>query len=170
VVRTKGSEAGPFTPAQTGDWEALFALRVTSEDDNVSVELRNIDLTAGAATVVALACDPSNVLDDTGSQLTDADFATPESHSASNSAVEVSTAVDQFPAVDGTVGATASNPGGYQIAYDQTRESGVGSSAGTRSGDIRAKHGILDGDICVVVAKPQDISDIYAHWVVGQDW
>jgi hypothetical protein len=170
VVRAKGAEAGAFTPNQTGDWEALFALRVAPRDHNVSVELRNIDLTAGAATAVAIACDPANVRDDTGAQLTDADFATPESQSPANSAVEMSTAVDQFPAVDGTVTDVATNPGGYQIAYDQTRESGVGASAGTRSGEIRAKHGILDGDICVIVAKPQDISDIYTHYVVGQDW
>jgi len=170
VVRAKGSEAGPFSPGQTGEWEALLALRRRPADHNVSVELRNIDLTAGAATVVAIACDPSNVRDDTGAALTDADFAAPESHSGANSAVEVSTDVEQFPAADGSVTNVAGDPGGYQIAYDQTRESGVGSSAGIRSGEIRAKHGILDGDICVVAAKPQDISDIYAHWVVGQDW
>ena len=170
VVRAKGAEAGPFTPAQTGDWEALFALRRRPADHNVSVELRNIDLTAGAATAVAIACDPVNVRDDTGSQLTDADFVAPESHSAANSAVEVSTDVDQFPAADGTVTDVAADPGGYQIGYDQTRESGVGASAGTRSGEIRAKHGILDGDTCVVAAMPHDITDIYAHYVVGQDW
>ena len=170
VVRAKGAEAGPYSPGQTGDWAALFALRAVPNDHNVSVELRNIDLTAGAATAVAIACDPSNVRDDTGSQLTDADFAAPESHSGANSAVEVSTAVDQFPAADGTVTDLATDPGGYQIGYDQTRESGVGASAGTRSGEIRAKHGILDGDICVVVAKPHDVTDIYAHYVVGQDW
>ena len=173
IVRAKGAETGPFTPAQTGDWEALFALRVAPIDHNVSVELRNIDLTAGAATAVATACDPSNVLDETGEVLTDADFSTPVSQSASNSAVEVSTEVDQFPDAGGTVGTTTANPGGYQIGYDQTRDqtrdSGVGG-AGIRSGEMRAKHGILDGDICVVVAKPQDISDIYAHYVVGQDW
>jgi len=170
VVRTKGSEAGPFAPDQTGAWEALFALRRRPADHNVSVELRNIDLTAGAATVVAIACDPTNVRDGTGAQLTDADFATPESHSAANSAVEVSTAVEQFPDAGGSVTDTAGDPGGYQIAYDQTRESGLGSSAGVRSGEIRAKHGILDGDTCVVVAKPQESKDIYAHWAVGQDW
>jgi hypothetical protein len=169
VVRTKGSEAGPFSPSQTGDWEALFAVRVAPGDENVSVELRNIDLTAGAATVVALAFDPRKVRDGTGSQLTDADFETPESQSAANSVVEVSTAVDQFPAADGTITDIATNPGGYQIGYDQTRES-VGSSGGTRSGQIRAKHGILDGDICVFVAKPSDLSDIYAHWVARQAW
>ena len=170
VVRAKGSEAGPFSPGQTGDWEALLALRRRPADHNVSVELRNIDLTAGAATVVAIACDPSKVLNSNGNQLTDSDFSTPESHSAANSAVEVTTDVEQFPDASGSVTDVASNPGGYQIAYDQTRESGVGSAAGIRSGEIRAKHGILDGDICVVAAKPQDLTDIYAHWVVGQDW
>ena len=153
-----------------GDAKREQRLPVAPRDHNVSVELRNIDLTAGAATAVAIACDPTNVRDDTGAALTDADFATPESQSPANSAVEMSTAVDQFPAVDGSVTDVATNPGGYQIAYDQTRESGVGASAGTRSGEIRAKHGILDGDICVIVAKPQDISDIYTHYVVGQDW
>ena len=170
VVRAKGAEAGPFTPDQTGDWEALFALRVAPGDHNVSVEVRNIDLTAGAATAVAIACGPFNVRDDTGAQLTDADFDPPGPQSAANSAVEVSTDVDQFPDADGTVTDIAADPGGYQISYDQSRDSGVGASAGTRSGEIRAKHGILDGDICVVVAKPQDISDIYTHYVVGQDW
>ena len=170
VVRAKGAEAGPFTPDQTGDWEALFALRRRPGDHNVSVELRNIDLTAGAATAVAIACDPANVRNSSGAALTDADFAPPESHSGANSAVEVSTKVDQFPDAGGKVVATAGDPGGYQIGYDQTRESGVGASAGTRSGEIRAKHGILDGDICVVAAMPHDITDIYAHYVVGQDW
>jgi hypothetical protein len=170
VVRTKGAEAGAFTPGQTDGWEALFALRAAPGDENVSVELRNIDLTAGAATAIAIACDPSNVRDDTGAQLTDGDYATPEPHSAANSAVEVSTDVDQFPDANGKVAATAGDPGGYQIGYDQTRDSGVGSSAATRSGRIRAKHGILDGDTCVVVAKPQDLTDIFVHYVVGQDW
>jgi hypothetical protein len=170
VVRTKGSEAGPFSPSQTGGWEALFAVRVAPDDENVSVELQNIDLTAGAASVVALAFDPQKVRDDTGSQLTDADFETPDSQSAANSAVEVSTSVDQFPDANGTVTDVATNPGGYQIGYGQTRGSGVGSSADTRSGDIRAKHGILDGDICVFVANPSDLSDIYAHWVARQAW
>jgi hypothetical protein len=167
VVRTKASESGPFTPAQTGEWEALFAVRIAPADHNVSVELRNIDLTAGAATVVALACDPANVRDDTGSQLTDADFVTPEAQSAANSAVEVSTDVDQFPAADGSVTNVATNPGGYQINYSQTRES---ARSGTRSGDVQAKHRILDGDTCVFVVSPTDLSDIYAHWVVDQYW
>jgi len=170
VVRAKGAEAGPFSPLQTGDWEALFALRARPGDENVSVELRNIDLTAGAATAVAIACDPENVRDDTGAVLTDADFAAPASHSAANSAVEVSTDVEQFPDATGSVTDIATNPGGYQVGYDQTREAGPGTSAGTRSGTIRAKHGILDGDVCVVVAMPTELTDIYTHYVVGQDW
>ena len=170
VVRAKGSEAGPFSPTQTDDWVALFALRRRPADHNVSVELRNIDLTAGAATAVAIACDSSKVLDSNGNQLTDSDFSTPESHSAANSVVEVATAVGQFPDASGSVTDLAGDPGGYQISYDQTRDSGVGASAGTRSGEIRAKHAILDGDICVIVAKPQELTDIYVHYVVGQDW
>jgi hypothetical protein len=169
VVRGKGAEAGAFAPTQTGSWEALFALRAAPEDENVSVQLRDISPTAGSATTVAMACDPVNVLDGAGSQLTDADFAPPESQSPSNSAVEISTEVDQFPAVNGTVGATTDNPGGYQIGFGSTRDRGRGTSA-SRSGTTRSKHGILDGDICVVIAKPNDLTDIYAYYAADQDW
>lgn len=167
VIKDKGAEAYPLTISASGTWTPLFAIRVNPDRTLVNTDLQNITVTAGSGKALAVACDPSNVRDADGNQLTDADFATPPEMSDRNSPVEVSPAagihtgneVAQFPDTNGDLVTSTDNPGGYQLQFDTTRQTGSGNNASTRSGDLEQKHGILGGDYAVVLAYADTTDD-----------
>lgn len=165
VFSEKWAQEAGLTPSQSGSWEPLFVIRRSPEHPNASVQLPLVEATSGPdAKIIAIACDPSKVLDGTGSTIPDSDFSTPEEHSKQVSVFETATTVDQFPGQDGTTGATQSNPGGYQLSGSSTyRKSEKGSS-------LRTKKGLLRGDWAVVIAKPEGTgSDFKIDWIGEQD-
>jgi hypothetical protein len=178
-VKAKGAETPTLSVSQTTDWEPLgIAMRVDPNRPNVSVQFREIEITAGSGKVMVIACDSSNVLDSGGNELTDSDFTTtdrpdgrPEEHSHPNSALQVTGTgvVAEIPGADGTTGTTQANAGGYQLAFDTTRSVGQGSKSTTRSGDLEEKHGILDGDLAVPVAKPATTDSVRLYYTTEFD-
>lgn len=175
-VKAKGAETAPYTPSQTGSWEPVFAMRVDPNRPNVTTEIRGMDLTAGEGKLMAIACDPSNVLKADGSggttTLADSDFSRPEEHSDQNSVLQVTdiSTVTQFPDNTGATQTTTANPGGYQLAFDTSRTSGEGNTQRQASANLQEKHGILDGDYAVAIVKPETTgTDMHVAYTVEMD-
>jgi hypothetical protein len=177
VIKDKGAEAYPLIVPQSGAWVPLFAIRVKDGRDLVNTDLQNLTVTAGSGKALTVACAPSNVLDTDGNELTDDDFATPPEMSERNSAIEVSpeagnhtgSEVAQFPDADGNPVTATQNPGGYQLQFDTSRQTGSGNNSSTRSGDLEQKHGILGGDYAVVLAYAQNTDDYGIAYNIEMD-
>jgi hypothetical protein len=169
-IKTKGAETPPLSVSQTTDWEPLgVAFRVAPDRQLVNTQIQSMELTQGEGEVMIIACDPSNVLDGNGDPLTDGDFTTtdrpsgrPVQHAGQNSVLQMTPpeTVAQFPDHTGTPQTTATNPGGYQLAWDSVRTGGQGSKTTTRTADLEEKHGIFDGDYAVPIARPDTTDDM----------
>lgn len=166
-LKAPGAETPALTVSQTTAWEPLgIAFRVDPDRPNVAAQFRSIGITQGTGQVMIIACDPSNVLNGSDATLSDSDFTTtdrpegrPFQHSGQNSVLQRSDTgvVAKFPDKTGSPVTTATNPGGYQLAYQSSRQSGSRNSP-QRSAGTNEKHGILDGDLAVPIAKPNDSS------------
>jgi len=149
-------------------WEPIYAFRVDPDREIVNVQVVNLDITAVSDTgadvkTMVMAFDQSK---------TDASgFATPPEHSATNSVIEEAGSVSTFPDSTGTVGTTADNPGGYQLAFSSVYSSGTGVNAVTRTGSRTRKRPIFNGDIGVVLAYSDTAAvDVSGEIVTEQDW
>ena len=177
VYKGKGAEKVGLAVTQTGSWEPLFALRADPGRPNVSLQLKDLEITAGEGKALAILCDPSNVLKPDGSggttTLVDSDFDPPEEHSRANSVVEVTdgSTVTQIPDNTGSPGTTVADPGGYQGMFATSRTSGTGSKTRSETAGPDDKHGVLDGDYLVFIAKPSASDTGYAiSYPTEQDW
>ena len=173
ILRGKGFEKVGYEPTQSGSWEAMYAIRADPNRPNVAMELRGLEITQGSAKVLVVACDPSNVLAADGNPLSDDDFYTPEEQSKANSVLEVTDlgVVEEWPNESGVLGSVHDNPGGYQTMFSTSRTTSLqGNQSATRTGSSREKHGIWDGDLGVVVAKPQSTDTISTLLPGEQDW
>lgn len=160
-VKAKGAETDAIDVTQTDDYEPLFALRRDPNRPNVNVDLRQIEITQGAGQALAISCNSSEVLDSNGNELADSGFSRPAEHSIQNSVVEVTNGsyVNQFPNSTGSTVTTASDPGGYQLAFDSTRQAQGGQVE--RTANLVEKHGIHNQDIAVFLALPDDAATDY---------
>lgn len=175
VLRSKAAVLREIPHSGSGDYEALFAMRVDPNRKNVVVNITNIEITelsqSADAEILAIACDPDNVKDSDGNALVDSDFNVPDEHSAKNSVLEVTEAVDQFPDSTGTVVTSTADPGGYQVgfAYTATGGTGVNAQASKQSNVIR-KRQIKENDYIVVLGRTGTTVDFSTLFVTEQDW
>jgi len=163
--KTQSFEA---TIANADTWEPIYAFRVDPDREIVNVQVVNLDIvdvsdTGADVKAMVMSFDQSK---------TDASgYGTPAEHSAKNSVIEEASSVSTFPDSTGTEVSTASNPGGYQLAYSSVYSSGAGANTVTRTGSRTRKRPLFNGDIGVVLAYSDTASvDVTAEVVTEQDW
>lgn len=154
-----------LSPSQSTDYEPLFVIRKDPNDPATKASLARVEATAGpGGEILAMAMDPSLVLNGSGNPIPDGDYTSPVQHGVSQfSAIEIATTVAQIPDATGTPATTVSEPGGYQI---------VGSSDARKSEEgsaLRQEKEIVDGDVAVVLAKPDGTnSDFEIEYIVRE--
>lgn len=113
--------------------------------------------------LIGVAVDPSK---------TDASgFDTPAEHNETNSVIEQTTTITEFPDSTGSVVTSASDPGGYQIGYGSRYTSGQGSGSKERSSSRTQKRQLSDRDIIVILARADDtLTSLTVEYRTGQDW
>ena len=172
-TRTKTAEF-ETTISTTGSWVPVHAFRVDPDRQIVNVQLSNTDVVefsgSGDVRVMPVACSVDNLADGGGNTLADSDFGTPPEHSATNSVIESTDAVAEFPDATGTVGTSASNPGGYQLGFGSWHSTGTGSKRTTQSGSATRKRGLPRDDVCVFLANADTTGDVTVEYITEQDW
>lgn len=173
LTRTKTAPE-TATISTTGTYVPLFALRNVDNHKVTNVQLTDVAIRefSGNAdiTVIAVACDPSKVLDGAGNQLTDADYSAPPELSEYNNVIQRSTAVEQFPDSTGTVGTSATNPGGFQTGHDSLYTGGGNTVTESTGITAQAKRSIYPRDIIVFLAKAGGTGDVTVEYRTSQDW
>lgn len=157
----KGFEEVGLSVASTGTYEPLFAVRKKPGFPNINIGVNEIALTDGPnGKLNVVACDPSNVLDGTGSELTDSDFSTPNDVSPNLIPIEVTdgATVNEFPDSSGTTVTSANDPGGYQLVMDISRATGTGSNTLERNASFAEDKSIADGEYAVVLGNFESTS------------
>jgi len=175
VPQTRSKTAAFTTSvATTGTWVPVYAIRVAPDRTIVNTQLMVTDVVefsgSGDIRVMPRAFAPEHLADGGGNALTDADFSTPAEHSATNSVIEETAAVDQFADATGTVGPSAADPGGYQLGFAGWWSSGSGLRTQIEGGMSTPKRGIRRDDICVFLANAEDTGDVTVEYVTEQDW
>lgn len=158
----------------TGSWVPLFALRIDPGRDITNVQIRDVAIpefdTSADIEVTVQSCDPSKVQDSNGNTLTDSDYSPPETHSSQGSVVEVSTAVAQFPDSTGTVGTSASDPGGFQVGRASLFTGGGNTVQDNSRLTGGVKRPLYGRDTAVVLANAGGTGDVTVEYRVEQDW
>lgn len=173
LTRTKTApQTATINTADT--YVPLFALRNDDHHKITNVQLTDVAIREfdGNAdiTVIAIACDPSNVLDANGNELTDADYSAPPELSEYNNVIQASTAVERFPDSTGTPVTSADDPGGYQTGHDSLYTGGGNTITESVGVTGQAKRGIYPRDVHVFVAKAGGTGDITVEYRLEQDW
>lgn len=132
-----------------GEYEPIAAVRVNPADFLVTTDVLNIAPvnTQGATDFVTIAVDESKT-DATG-------FETPPEANTLASSVQATTNISTLPDATGAVVASATNPGGYQLAYGNTEVSGGGQGQVNASLTRERRQRLHDTDIGIVCAKTQ---------------
>lgn len=173
LIRTKTVEF-TYSVDTTDTWVPAEAFRADPDRGAVDIQIRDTDVVefsgSGDVRVMPVGFDLSNLADSGGAALQDGDFSTPEEVSATNSVIETTTAVDQFPDSSGAVGTSTADPGGYQLGYASSHASGTGSKTSIQSGSSTPKRSVLRDDICVFLAKADTTGDVTLEYVVEEDW
>lgn len=159
----------------TGAWVPIYAIRVDPERGIVNTQLRNTDIAKYSASadiqVMAREFAPENLRDDSGNQLTDADWASPSEQSETNSVVQATTAVGQFPDSSGSLVTSTTDPGGFQLGFASLYASGSGSKTTVRGGSGQTrKRQVSDRDVCVFLANAGATGDVTCEYITEQDF
>lgn len=167
IIRDKaGALTGQYDNLTQGNFEAIAALRVDPSKKNINIQMTSFNVVeTGVATdvqLLAISAEPIRT-DATG-------FDTPIEHSSNDSALQVTTNVNEFPDSSGVQTTDASTPGGYQLGYASQYASGQGSNERiSETGRVR-KRNIYNGDHVVVLAKAEDATDITFEYSTEQQW
>jgi hypothetical protein len=167
ILRDKaGALTNNYEGLTAGNWEAIAAVRVNPENDNVNVQLSGLNImetsTNTDVQLLVISVNPSN---------TDASsFETPVEHSDQNSALQVTTNVSTFPDVDGNEVTNSTNMGGYQLGYASTYTQDTGTNERRASSGRVRKRNIYNGDVAVVLAKAGDPTEITFENNTEQEW
>ena len=166
-----GSYDGP-----TGEFEPLIALRTDPNRNIINTQLAVLEPLefSGSDDIVLIAqvFDKRNVLDSGGNQLTGSDWQTPPELNATNSIVEESFNVAQFPDANGNIVTSAINPGGYQVGYGSLTNTGSGGAGSARvsSRGRTQKRQLPSDDIVVILARSPSTGDVTCDVQFEQDW
>lgn len=168
ITREKTAEikTSDTTIDATGTWVPIAAIRRDTNRKIISTEITDITIAeftgSGDVRLMAIAVDASE---------TDASgFSTPPEHNSTNSVVEQTQSVTTFPDNSGTVGGSASNPGGYQLGYAALYTSGQGSKTENERLASAKKRSVADDDVIVLIANATAQGDITLNYTVEQDW
>lgn len=150
----------------TGTWVPLAALRIDPDRHIVNTQLTVLQpmeySEAADVQLMALAVDPSN---------TDASgWTTPPEHSAENSVVEYTESVSTLPDSTGTVGPSATAPGGYQVGYGSLYTSGTGSKMAQSTANRTPKRELSGRDVVLLVGTSDTTGDVTLEYQTEQDW
>jgi hypothetical protein len=153
----------------TGVWEPIRAFRLRPETDIVNVQLASLKALNYSADddirLLGQVFSRDNVTFGTDS------WSTPAVWNAQNNALQTRTDVTGVPNQSGTINATVSDPGGYQIGRSTvipvTGDYTEGKAAG---GNQTQKQGIPTGDYLVILAKSGTLGDVDYEVVFEQDW
>lgn len=158
----------------TGTWVPLLAFRADPDRDIVNTQLIDIALNEfGGNADVQVAVqgfDPSKVLDSTGDELVDADYATPEIFLAENTVIETTTNVEQIPDETGSTGTSQTNPGGIQLGADTLSTAGGNATATNAGTPGVAKRPLYGRDVGVVLAFSSATGDVTFTLRYEEDW
>jgi hypothetical protein len=163
-----------FSIGTTGAYVPVVAFRKQPARELIRVEFTdtNVPKFTGSGDIFALllACDKRNVLDANGNELQDSDFTNPNELNPLNSAVEVSTNVDQFPDNNGTPVTSTTNPGGYQLGLGTRYTSGSGGKITSTGAGIDAKRVLADSDYAVLAVRATATGDFDYETTIEQDF
>jgi hypothetical protein len=163
-----------FNIGTSGTWLPQFCLRIDPDNPNVNIQLSDVAIieqeTQSDVRVSAQACDPSNVLDSGGNELTSSDYSTPEILSDTNQALQISTAVEQFPNSSGTTVTSTDTPGGWQVGYDSLYTAQGNNTADQAAGNIASKRPIYSQDVIVFIANAGGTGGVSINYRSEQDW
>lgn len=155
-----------------------YGLRIDPDRDITNVQLTDVQVQewggSGDLRVIAQSFDPSKVADSNGNQLTDSDFSTPATLSSQNSVMQETTNIAQFADSSGTVGTSASNPGGWQVGFSSLYSGGQSQNASVTGANRQRKRQISDRDIVVFLAFATDsITDTASadvEYTLEEEW
>lgn len=175
IAQTRTKTAPETVTINTsGTYVPLFALQNTNNQEVTNVQLTDTAIrefgVSADVTVIAIACDPSKVLDGNGNELTDADYSAPPELSDYNNVIQSTTAVEQFPDSTGTPVTSADDPGGYQVGHDSLYTGGGNSVTESVGVTGQAKRSIHPRDTIVFVANTGSTGDITVEYRLEQDW
>ena len=154
-----------------GDFEPLYAIRKAPSYRDVEAEIMRTQIlnygTGDLFEVVIQAFRSSKVsFDGTGS------WSVPPEWSEENNTLETRTDVDQVADQNGSLTATPSNPGGYQLGYHSTI-GGLGNDTGQGASESQTEKAFLhEDDVAVILGRvvssgtPSDAT-IYTKWSQG---
>ena len=175
IKRSKIGESS-YTFSTTGEWVPIFAVRVKDSYKLVNTSLVDLNIVewggSGDVEILVKNCDPSLVLDSGGNALEDSDYSTDELMTEVNTAVEVTTNVDQAPDSSGTSQASiATGPlGGYTVGYASFNQQGGGQNTVRTQNALQVKRIIPDGDVAVFWGRAENSSEVKFQYVTEQDW
>ena len=155
----------------SGDFEPLYAFRKDPSRQDVEAEIVRTQIldygTGDLFEVVVQAFRSSKVsFDGTGS------WDVPPEWSGKNNILETRSDVDQIADQGGTLSATPSNPGGYQLGYHSTI-GGLGNDTGQGASESKEEKAFLhEDDVAVVLGKvvssgTASDATIYTKWSQG---
>jgi hypothetical protein len=163
-----------FTVSSKNTWVPQFALRIDPDNPNVNIQLSDVAIveqnTQSDVRLSAQACDPSNVLDSGGNELTSSDYSTPEILSDTNQAMQISTAVEQFPDSTGSTVTSTGTPGGWQVGYDALFTAQGNNTADQAAGNIASKRPVYSRDTIVFLANAGGTGEVSVNYRTEQDW
>lgn len=142
------------TVSTAGEYVPVAALRLKDGYELVTADV--LELTPitvqGSTTFLIQAIDDDNT---DASGFSDA----PETNPVNN-AVGVTTSVSTFPDSSGTEVSSATDPGGYQLAYSNSQTTGKGSGTTTVSEARERRRRLHDMDVAVVLANAASTGDL----------
>lgn len=157
-----------------GNYVPVLAFRRAPDGRLVRMEFTdtNIPKFTGNDDIIGLllACGKEKVLDSNGNQLTDSNFDTPNELNNSNSVVQTTTDVAQFPDNTGTPVTSAANPGGYQLGLSTLYTSGSAGKIKATGTNTNAKRVVANGDLAVLAIKTPAAGDFDYEATIEQDY
>lgn len=167
TTRDKGASFRDVSYGGSGDFEALGAIRVDPDRGTVYSQLKNLSVfpDEGSGRLIAISVDDDE---------TDASgFSTPVEMSATNSVIEATTNVTEFPDSTGTTVTSATDPNGLQLGFTSFEQAGQGSQTRTRaSAQIENKRPIYDDDVVLFLYEDDDgqSRNVNINYFVEQDF
>lgn len=163
-------------PVNNDQWVPMLAIRNDPNNPNVYNELLQINITEWDGSddlrMAVQVHHKSKVLKSGDVELEDSDFEAPVHHTPSNSAIQISTAVEKAPNENGipVLAVTNAGYGGYQIGWATTRITGSGNSRIVTNNNRSIKRSIHNGDIVVIWGRADNAESVIYELLTEQDW
>jgi len=166
TTRTKGARLTGLSYGGSGDYEPLAAIRIDESRGNVYSQLTRLNVfpDGGSGQLLCMVTDADQ---------TDASgFSTPLEHSPSDSVIEQTTTVTEFPDQDGNIVTSDPNPNGYQIGLATYEDTGTGTNARSSSLGLENKRPLYEDDVAIFLYKADTATSrsVNLTYFTEQDW